>query len=264
MSQENVEVARAAYGAWNAGDMDALRELLHPDVFQRSPEGWPEPGPFVGREAVMRWWEQLREVWDADALEPISFIDAGDRVVVRQIWRGAGHGPETNLELTNVFTVRKGRIFYLEFFWDHAEALETLGLSDHRVSQENVELARKVLDTLATRDASRLISLSDPDVEWHSFFALAEGGVYRGQDGTRRYMSDLNDAFEIGRADVDDALAVGEVAVLVGRIHFRGKGSGVESKTPAGWMLKFRDGKVLCFRAFREPEQALEAAGLSE
>ena len=29
-------------------------------------------------------------------------------------------------------------------------------------------------------------------------------------------------------------------------------------------MFKFRDGKVLRFRAFREPEQALEAAGLSE
>jgi hypothetical protein len=29
-------------------------------------------------------------------------------------------------------------------------------------------------------------------------------------------------------------------------------------------MFKFRDGKVLCFRAFREPEQALEAVGLSD
>lgn len=77
-------------------------------------------------------------------------------------------------------------------------------------------------------------------------------------------MSDLADAWEIGRAEVDDALGIGNVAVLVGRIHFRGKGSGVESASPAGWMLKFRNGKVLCFRAFREPEQALEAVGLSE
>jgi hypothetical protein len=30
------------------------------------------------------------------------------------------------------------------------------------MSQENVELARKVLDTLGTRDAAHLISLSDP------------------------------------------------------------------------------------------------------
>ena len=33
-----------------------------------------------------------------------------------------------NMELTPVFTMRKGRIVYQEFFWDHTEALETLGL----------------------------------------------------------------------------------------------------------------------------------------
>jgi ketosteroid isomerase-like protein len=131
MSQENVEVVRASFEAWNAGDMDAFRELYDPDVIGRPPQGWPEPGPDVGREAVMRKFEQLRETWDADALEAISdFIDAADRIVVRFIWRGTGHGPEANLEATGVFTVRKGRVFYVEFFWDHAEALETLGLSE--------------------------------------------------------------------------------------------------------------------------------------
>ena len=75
-------------------------------------------------------------------------------------------------------------------------------------------------------------------------------------------MRDLSDAWEIGRAEVDDALGIADFAVLVGRIHFRGKGSGVESTSPAGWMLKFRHGLVVCFRAFRQPEQALEAVGL--
>jgi ketosteroid isomerase-like protein len=35
-----------------------------------------------------------------------------------------------NFEMTMVYTVRKGRIFYLESFWDHGQALETLGLSE--------------------------------------------------------------------------------------------------------------------------------------
>ena len=64
-------------------------------------------------------------------------------------------------------------------------------------------------------------------------FAMGEGGTtYSGHDGTRRYMGDLDDAFEIGRADVDDALGVSDIAVLVGRIHYRGKGSGVEGESP--------------------------------
>jgi ketosteroid isomerase-like protein len=131
MSQENVEVVKAAYDAWNAGDMDAFRELYDPDVIMRPPERWPEPGPFVGREAVMRWFEQLRATWDADALEPISdFIDVADHVVLRFIWRSAGRGPEANLELTYVVTVRKGKIFGADFFWDHADALAALGLSE--------------------------------------------------------------------------------------------------------------------------------------
>ena len=131
MSQENVEVVRAMFEAYSAGDMDAFRELHDPDVIARPLEGWPEPGPYVGREAVMRQFEQLRETWDADAFELISdFIDVGDRVAVRFIWRAVGHGPESNVEVTGVYIVRKGRIVAFEFFWDHAEAREALGLSE--------------------------------------------------------------------------------------------------------------------------------------
>jgi uncharacterized protein len=127
MSQENVEVVRAGFEAWNAGDMDALREVYDPDVIWRAPPDWPEPGPYVGREAVMRQFEQLRETWDADAFELISdFIDVGDRVAVRIIWRSTGRGPEFDIEMTTVQTVRKGKVFRVEQFWDHAEALERL------------------------------------------------------------------------------------------------------------------------------------------
>jgi len=131
MSQENVKVARALFEAWNAGDMSAAGEMFDHDVMWRPAEGWPEPGPFVGREAVMRFMGQLRDTWDADALQPIGdFIDAADHVFVRFAWRGVGHGPESNMEFTGVLTVRRNRIVFVEFFWDHAEALETLGLSE--------------------------------------------------------------------------------------------------------------------------------------
>jgi ketosteroid isomerase-like protein len=104
ISERNVETVKALFGAWNAGDMDAVGDLYHPDVIWRVMPDWPEPGPFVGREAVLRQVRQLRETWEgADIVEPISdFIDAGDRVVVRFIWRGAGHGPPLQMELTGV------------------------------------------------------------------------------------------------------------------------------------------------------------------
>ncbi len=128
-----------------------------------------------------------------------------------------------------------------------------------------MELAREILDALGRRDGPRLVALAQPDVEWLSFFALGEeGNMYRGHKGLSQYMSDLGEAFESLVPEVDDAIGAGDIAVLIGRILTRGRGSGAESETPAGWMLKFRDGRLVRFRAFREPPQALEAVGLSE
>src|SRR6478672_9950360 len=129
MSQENVEVLKAHIAAWNARDQDALRELHDPHVAVRMVEGWPEP-VFMGREAMMRQFEQLRDIWDADVVPISDFIDVGDRVLVRMIYRGSGQGPQTDFEMTQVVTVRKGRIIYREYFWDHRDALEAVGLSE--------------------------------------------------------------------------------------------------------------------------------------
>jgi hypothetical protein len=41
-----------------------------------------------------------------------------------------GQGPQSNIELTNVITLRDGKIIYQEFFWDHAKALEAAGLRE--------------------------------------------------------------------------------------------------------------------------------------
>ena len=132
MSQENVEIVKAAFEAWNAGDMDALRDLCDPDVIVRPFEGSLQGlEPNVGRESVMRGFGRMRETWDADGAETITdFIDAGDRVVVRFIWRGIGHGPAFGLEVTAVYTLRRGKFFLVEYFRDHAEALEAAGLSE--------------------------------------------------------------------------------------------------------------------------------------
>jgi ketosteroid isomerase-like protein len=131
MSQENVEVVRRTLEAWNAGDMDAFSALHDPNVVWLRLEGWPEAETRVGREACMSQYERMRSAFDVDTIEPITdLIAAGDRVVVRFIWRGTGRGPEMTLELTSLFTVRKGKLLIIEQFWDHAEALQTLGLSE--------------------------------------------------------------------------------------------------------------------------------------
>ena len=131
MSQENVEIVKASLRAWNAGDMAAVAAAHDPHVIWARLEGWPEADTLVGREACMNQYERLRAAFGVDTVEPISdFITAGDRVVVRLNWRGTGQGPDMSLDVTRVFTMRKGKVFIIEEFWDHADALEAVGLSE--------------------------------------------------------------------------------------------------------------------------------------
>jgi ketosteroid isomerase-like protein len=136
------------------------------------------------------------------------------------------------------------------------------------MSRENLEsgasvaLGRELLEAISARDLPRLIALTDPEVEWHSFFAaLGPDGGYRGHSGLPRYVSDLEETFEVLDAEADEGLAVGDVAVLIGRIHYRGKGSGVETEMQAGWTLRYRNGRVISFQAFGEPEKVLASVG---
>jgi ketosteroid isomerase-like protein len=72
MSQENVEIVRDYFRAWNAGDMEAVRELHDPDAVMDGPPDWPEPGPFVGRDAVMQHLSQARAAFEDDSVELLS------------------------------------------------------------------------------------------------------------------------------------------------------------------------------------------------
>ena len=131
MSEQNVEVVRSYVEAWNAGDMDGVRELYDPDVVMVVAPDWPEPGPFVGRDAVMQQLSQARGAFESDSIEFVTDpVAVGDRVVVRVGWHGVGRGPQSDMEWTNIFTIHDGRILSAEYLWDHAEALEAAESSD--------------------------------------------------------------------------------------------------------------------------------------
>jgi hypothetical protein len=85
----------------------------------------------MGREAAMGFYERVREAFDADTVELTGgFSHAPDPVVFRWIWHAQGQGPESNMELTTIFTVRNGKVREAEYFWDHDEALAATGLSE--------------------------------------------------------------------------------------------------------------------------------------
>ena len=262
MSQENVEIARAAIAAVNAGNMDAVRESLAPDVIiVRGLEGWPETAPIVGRDAVVRQWERTLETWDAASVEPISFIDAADRVVVRQIGHAAGRGPEFNVEFTVVFTMRKGKTLLLEYFWDHAEALEAVGLSEAR---QNVDIVRRSMDLWNSGDVRALVATFTDDAEVQTAPGFIEGGRLSGHEGIRLFFERLHEAWKPG-----DTVILGEVREAGDKVMFSfrwraiGDVSGIE--TTSEWMAvdTFRDGLIARMQIFSDRAEALEAVGTS-
>jgi ketosteroid isomerase-like protein len=55
MSQENVEVVRRGYEAFNRGDFDAAMEVVHPEIEFVLPGGGPR---LLARERFARGWSQ--------------------------------------------------------------------------------------------------------------------------------------------------------------------------------------------------------------
>ena len=60
MSQENVEIVRAVFEAWNAGDMEALLADVHPELVYHPRADEPDPFPHVGRDAYERLTLRIR------------------------------------------------------------------------------------------------------------------------------------------------------------------------------------------------------------
>ena len=130
MSEENVEIARQAIEAWNEGDLDRLRDLYDPAAVYRNPSDWVDAGPYLGRDAIMQQFSQLREIWSYESsFDRIDVLDAGDRVVVQVDFHGDTRGLPLTTEMAWVYTMRNGLIVSLEIFHSREEALNALELS---------------------------------------------------------------------------------------------------------------------------------------
>ena len=116
----------AGIGAWNAGDMAAFAPLFAPSAEMYVMEDWPEQGPFIGRDAVMRQYAGLREPsHGTDTVKPLVEPRevAPGRVVTTVVWESAGSGPQVSFEMSIVFSLHDGLITRVEHVWTRDEAL---------------------------------------------------------------------------------------------------------------------------------------------
>ena len=133
MSQENVEIVRRAYAAYDEGGLDAIAEFWHPDINYRAAEGaLDDVGLMEGPEALRDYYRQWEETFDGMRIEVEELIDAGDQVVavVRGFARMKESDAEVDIRYAVVFTARDGKVATGREYWTREEALEAAGLSE--------------------------------------------------------------------------------------------------------------------------------------
>jgi ketosteroid isomerase-like protein len=139
------------------------------------------------------------------------------------------------------------------------------------VSQENVELVRRLYAELASEGSTQEFELRvsddalgrflDPEIEWVPVAeSLLAVDSYRGFDGVRRYWGEFLSAWESYRVETlkfDDA--GDQVAVVV---HIVGRKHELEVVETRSSLLTVRDRRVFRVESFADPDGARQAAGL--
>jgi ketosteroid isomerase-like protein len=133
------------------------------------------------------------------------------------------------------------------------------------MSEENVEIVRRVYDAADRRDGDAIFALYDPGVELDaSQLGLADLNVYHGHDGLRSLFREFSETWGEIEYSYDELIDAGDQVVAVVTRHARGRASGVEVERPFALVWTVREGKVVRVVWFLTREDAIEAAGLSK
>jgi ketosteroid isomerase-like protein len=111
-----VDVVRAAYAAYNRGELDEGRRYLAPDLEWILPPSALHAAVLHGPDALLRELESEFEAFSRIRREPLELRHSGDRVraVIAATMRGRHSGIELEQRAEHVFTVRDGLIVRAE------------------------------------------------------------------------------------------------------------------------------------------------------
>jgi ketosteroid isomerase-like protein len=133
------------------------------------------------------------------------------------------------------------------------------------VSDQNVELHRRVLSALNARDLEAVIALCGPTIELHSMMTVPGGAIYRGRDGVRKYLADLEDAWgDDLRIDAEAYFDLGEYTLMFYVAHGRGRQSGADVEMEWAQVCRWRNGLIVHFKPYVNREDALSDLSISE
>ena len=131
------------------------------------------------------------------------------------------------------------------------------------MSQENVEIVRRIYNGWSRGDFSVGTDLLAPDFEWHQHAEAVEPGSHRGA-AIGAAIKKIFDVYEDFRVEPEEYLDAGDKVMVMARNRATGKGSGVELDQRFAYVWTVRLGKLVDLEVYEDRRDALEAAGLQE
>jgi len=122
---------------------------------------------------------------------------------------------------------------------------------------------RRQLEALNRGDWEGSIEGVDREVEWVVAKEHPGSRTIHGLDELRSYREDWGQMLGELTFEAEEVVDRGDLVVAVGRVKGIGVGSGAEIEVPIGFVSRFRDGLVVRVEEYLDPEEALQAAGLS-
>ena len=123
---------RAAYAAFNRGDIDAAVQLFDPNVEWSEPTEFPGGGTYHGVNGAKRYLSQSRAGATEVISEPERFIPSRNRIVVFVYARVLPKGSSTwqEVRLADVYTFQEGRVTQMQAFSNRKDALHWAGVEE--------------------------------------------------------------------------------------------------------------------------------------
>ena len=132
------------------------------------------------------------------------------------------------------------------------------------MSQDNVESLRAFWEAL-TPGSEMDMSVLDPDVTYEdSNLPDHIGEAYRGHEGIARATERWLEPYESLTIELERIVGGGDRLVSIHHARSKARYTGIEDEGQLAYVWTFRDGKVVHFRSYRDPDEALQVAGLGE
>jgi uncharacterized protein len=133
------------------------------------------------------------------------------------------------------------------------------------MSDANRKLIQEMCEAFGRRDWKAGLEPISDDIEWDmsTYGSWPDTGVVHGPAAVQTFFRSYLGTWDDYEIDFDQYLDVGDEVLVIVHDRGRGKGSGALVERHWAQLWTVRDGKVVRFRAYANPQAGLEAAGLA-